>query len=311
VSISGRNGPIAKCQPSPDGSCKACFPHYGRVVVSWVGWGRHGRQVGPEVPGCQTPRQNVTERTAAEDWDVRRRKLKMGLQPIRGVRAIQWVIDAAKDYLADSAREVLKEGCKYLIKFFRHDETDSAKRKVLESAFKASSLDAIEALTQPLLQKLQRVGYEQQGADIIQAAREAIFVQRLSGKSPRALIDGFRGHGLRSIRGGQAFLAHVVQKMDDPAIIGIFHPSGGFDAVQQILADRNIFVGKGWKPHEVQAVVLGLGKHTPDTARGVHTGVLEWHNVWPAVAHLERNDWRSLKEPNWRWRSGLQISQGP
>ncbi len=54
-----------------------------------------------------------------------------------------------------------------------------------------------------------------------------------------------------------------------------FHSNEGFDAVQQILADRNIFVGKGWKPHEAQAVLLDLGKHVPDTARGMHIGVLE------------------------------------
>jgi hypothetical protein len=49
----------------------------------------------------------------------------------------------------------------------------------------------------------------------------------------------------------------------------------GFDAVKQIPADRNIFVDEGWKPHEVQAVLLALCKHAPDTARGVHIGVLE------------------------------------
>jgi hypothetical protein len=43
-------------------------------------------------------------------------------------------------------------------------------------------------------------------------------------KNPRALLDGVRGHGLRSVRGRQAFLAHVVQKTDDPAFIGVFIP---------------------------------------------------------------------------------------
>ncbi len=74
---------------------------------------------------------------------------------------MQWVLDAAEDYLADHARDVIKEGCKYLLKLFRHeDETDPAKRKVIESSFEASSLDAIKTLTQPLLQELQRVGHE-------------------------------------------------------------------------------------------------------------------------------------------------------
>ncbi len=63
--------------------------------------------------------------------------------------------------------------------------------------------------------------------------------------------------------------------MDNTAFIGIFQSSGGFDVVLQTLADHTIFVGKGWKPHEAQAVLLDLGKHVPDTARGVHIGVLE------------------------------------
>ncbi len=90
---------------------------------------------------------------------------------------MQCMIDAAEDYLVDHARNVLKEGCKYLMKFFRHDETDSARHKVLKSAFEASKLNAIKAFTQPMLKKLQRVGDEQQCVDITQTAREAIFVQ--------------------------------------------------------------------------------------------------------------------------------------
>ena len=79
------------------------------------------------------PEKDVTKRTATKEWDVRRRKLRMRLLPSRGMRAIQWVIEAAKDDLADSAHQVPKEGCKYLTKFFRQDETDPAKPKVLKS----------------------------------------------------------------------------------------------------------------------------------------------------------------------------------
>ena len=74
---------------------------------------------------------------------------------------MQWVLDAAEDYLADHARDVIKEGCKYLLKLVRHEDgTEKAKRQVIESSFAASNLDAIETLTQPLLQELQRVGHE-------------------------------------------------------------------------------------------------------------------------------------------------------
>ncbi len=161
------------------------------------------------------------------NWDVRRRKLRMGLQPVRGELAMQWVSDAVEDYLADHARDVTKEGCKDLLKLFRHeDETDPAKHKVSERSFEASSLDAIETLTQTLFQKLHRVGYEQQGLDINQAARELILLQHLHNKSPRALCHGFSGHGLRNVRGRKAFLAHVVQKMDGSALISVCHSIG-------------------------------------------------------------------------------------
>jgi hypothetical protein len=90
---------------------------------------------------------------------------------------MQYVIDAAEDYPVDHARYILKEGCKYLIKPFRQDETDSDKRKVLKCAFEASRFKAIKAFTQPILKKLQSVGDGQQCADITQTAREAIFVQ--------------------------------------------------------------------------------------------------------------------------------------